>query len=261
MKLICPVCKKPLIRNNKEALCGNNHHFDYAKSGYLNLMISQKKNHGDNAEMSKARIAFLNTGAYAFLQEKLSALTRELHSSIISDLGCGNGYYTAALTAEEKFGFDLSKDALKYAAKHDPSTQYVVSSIFNVPLADRCADTILTCFAPTASKEIDRLLKDNGYFIYVSPGPLHLIEFKEALYEKAYVNEVKRQDLPFPLVHQMEIENTFHADNDALQNLFMMTPYAFHTGIDDVQKLKKIEAMDIRAQFVIQIYQKNKESA
>jgi len=237
----------------------NNHHFDYARSGYLNLMISQKKNHGDNADMSKARISFLNTGAYAFLREKLSALTMRYGSSCIADLGCGNGYYTSALVAEEKYGFDLSKDALKYAAKHDPSTNYIVSSIFNVPLADRCTDTILTCFAPTASSEIDRLLADNGYFIYVSPGPLHLMEFKEALYDKAYQNIVKRQDVPLHFVDQIEIENRFRADQETLKNLFMMTPYAFHTGIDDVKKLDQIQQLDITAQFVIQIYQKNKD--
>lgn len=35
--LICPVCKKKLIKENKTFRCENNHSFDCAKQGYVNL--------------------------------------------------------------------------------------------------------------------------------------------------------------------------------------------------------------------------------
>ena len=93
MKLICPVCASPLRKENKEAVCDNNHHFDYAKSGYLNLLVSNKKVHGDDAAMVKARTAFLESGGYAFLRNRLSELTEDSH--VLADLGCGEGYIQA----------------------------------------------------------------------------------------------------------------------------------------------------------------------
>ena len=56
--LICPVCKKKLIKENKTFRCENNHSFDCAKQGYVNLSRKQTKNHGDNALMVKARTNF-----------------------------------------------------------------------------------------------------------------------------------------------------------------------------------------------------------
>ena len=114
MRLICPVCGKPLEKINKEAICENNHHFDYAKSGYLNLLVSNKKVHGDDAAMVKARSLFLNSGAYGFLRDRIAQLAAG--SEVLCDLGCGEGYYTSAFDAPEKYGFDLSKDALRHAA-------------------------------------------------------------------------------------------------------------------------------------------------
>ena len=57
--LICPVCKEKLIKGNKTFRCVNNHSFDCAKQGYVNLSRKQTKNHGDNALMVKARTDFL----------------------------------------------------------------------------------------------------------------------------------------------------------------------------------------------------------
>ena len=46
---ICPVCKKPLVKNEKSYICESGHNFDIAKSGYVNLLTgSSRKNHGDN---------------------------------------------------------------------------------------------------------------------------------------------------------------------------------------------------------------------
>ena len=36
--LICPVCKNELFFENKTAKCENNHCFDLAKEGYVNLL-------------------------------------------------------------------------------------------------------------------------------------------------------------------------------------------------------------------------------
>ena len=62
---ICPVCKEKLYAQNKSLVCNNNHTFDIAKSGYVNLLLSKqagKNVHGDNKLMVRARRDFLSKG-------------------------------------------------------------------------------------------------------------------------------------------------------------------------------------------------------
>ena len=256
MKLLCPVCRKALNQNGREAVCENGHHFDYAKSGYLNLLMKQSKVHGDDAAMVKARTDFLNSGAYAFLKDHLAALSHEFRPQVIADLGCGEGYYTSALEAEEKYGFDMSKDALKHAAKHDRSTSYCVASIFHLPLPDASCDFVLTCFAPAACEEIERILKPGGVFVFVTPGKKHLFELKELLYETPYENRITPLSTSLPLIRSDVISREFTCSGEDLMNLFMMTPYAWRTAESGKEKLRRTLQMRILAEFVVRVYQK-----
>lgn len=258
MKLICPVCKKPLIRNNKEALCGNNHHFDYAKSGYLNLYLSHKTMHGDDADMVKARTSFLSSGAYAFLREELKQIFTEYGRTSLVDLGCGEGYYTSYMPQSDKAAFDLARKALMHAAKHDPDTLYCVSSIFHTPLPDACTDSVLTCFAPVASDEIERILQPGGIFVLVTPGPDHLYEFKEILYDTPYRNPMKDIDTKLLLEDDHMISSTFTADQSLLRDLFTMTPYVWHTPQENKKRLDSLETLTVTAEFRIRIYRSGK---
>lgn len=256
MKLKCPICGEPLSKVNKSAVCENRHSFDYAKQGYLNLLIKQSVDHGDNKEMVQARTDFLNSGGYSFLKDELVSITKEYPCEVLADLGCGEGYYTSGLEANEKYGFDMSKDALKHASRNDHSTQYAVASIFHLPLEDESCDLMLTCFAPFAKDEIERVLKKHGRFIFVSPAPKHLWELKSLLYETPYENEVKALETSLLLEKEYVITNTFHCDHEQLTALFKMTPYFHRTKSDDIDKLNTVEDMDITASFVIRIYQK-----
>lgn len=254
--LVCPICQQPLSRNEKSAYCHNHHVFDYAKSGYLNLYLFNRKNHGDSVESRKARTTFLESDTYSFLRDYLSRCIQEEGATVLGDLGCGEGYYTRAFPVETKFGFDLSKEALIYAAKHDSITSYVLSSIFHIPLADETLDTIVTCFAPVANHEIERLLKKDGSFFLVTPGPKHLFELKEMLYEKPYENVIKEIELSIPLVKEEIISQTFETDKQLRYALFEMTPYAYHTSQKDRDKLLQVDSLTITAEFVIRQYKK-----
>ena len=78
---ICPLCQSQFTQVNNTQICENNHHFDIAKEGYLNLLpvnAKNSKNPGDNKEMMMARRAFLNSGGYLPLAEKLSLTVNEL---------------------------------------------------------------------------------------------------------------------------------------------------------------------------------------
>ncbi len=256
MKLKCPVCGKPLEQLNRSLVCENRHTFDYAKSGYINLLNSNTASHGDNKEMTKARTAFLNTDSYKFLRDFIETVLKEKQDDVFLDLGCGEGYYTRSMPGKERYGFDISKDMVNHAAKTDKDTCYVVASIFDLPVFDACAGAVLTCFAPCREEEILRILKDDGIFVFVSPGPNHLKELKEVLYETTYENETEQRFHTLKMEQEHLIRAPFAVEHDNLMNLFMMTPYYYRTGAEGKKKLEDIASISITAEFLVRVYRK-----
>lgn len=79
--LTCPVCGKRLKLTKKSYICENNHCFDIAKSGYVNLLLSKhagKTVHGDNKLMLQARRDFLERGYYAPLKDALCDAVKKI---------------------------------------------------------------------------------------------------------------------------------------------------------------------------------------
>ena len=73
----CPLCQQALLLNEKSYRCENNHSFDQAKQGYVNLLPVQfkhSKEPGDNKAMVQARRAFLDKGYYQPLLDNMLAL-------------------------------------------------------------------------------------------------------------------------------------------------------------------------------------------
>lgn len=99
-ELSMPLCFSPLKLNNNSWQCSNNHQFDRAKEGYVNLLPVQhkrSKDPGDSAEMMQSRRQFLNAGHYDPMRqcvtEKLAQYLSEQSENVL-DIGCGEGYYT-----------------------------------------------------------------------------------------------------------------------------------------------------------------------
>ena len=258
MEILCPICKEKLSQKEKSYKCLNNHSFDISKQGYLNLSLSSSKNTGDEKNMIKARKAFLDKDYYLFLKEELNKIITSIKPNNLLDLACGEGYYTKDFPVKEKIGIDLSKEALKIASKEDKTTKYILKNIFDVPLKDNSLDLIITIFAPL-SKEINRLLKDDGYFIMVKPDKDHLYELKEAVYDVPYYNQIKEIDIDaLNLKDEIKIKETKTLNNIDLNNLFKMTPYYHKTSQKDILKLEQIKELKITFSFIIDIYIKIK---
>ncbi len=101
----CPVCGCLLEKDGGSLRCASGHCFDLAKQGYVNLLQSQKssaKRHGDDRLMVKSRSDFLNKGYYDILARKISERVGELicDDMKLADLGCGECYYTAAISED-----------------------------------------------------------------------------------------------------------------------------------------------------------------
>ena len=259
--LICPICHEKLTLENKSMKCSHNHCFDIAKEGYLNLLRKNSTNHGDNKDMVLARRHFLEKDYYAPLRNRIIELLNENKPATILDLGCGEGYYTheiALQTGAKVYGNDVSKEAIKLAAKKDKSIQYFIASSSDLPLQSSSMDCMTCIFSFYDFEECKRVLKENGKLLVVSPGPNHLIELKSAVYDTPYLNEVKPMDESV-LKKDKEVHVSYTFDitnNEDIIELFGMTPYAFKTKISDRAKLDTLQELTLTADFVIQIYTK-----
>ena len=264
---ICPVCKLPLTEEAKKFTCENNHCFDKAKQGYVNLLMSQQssqKRHGDDKLMVRSRRDFLNKGFYSVLCNEICSTIKEITKKdcVLFDIGCGEGYYTSQIKKEcnidTVYGIDISKNALQFAAKSDESTKYAVASAFQLPFNVKTADLLLNIFAPCAYDEFNRVLKDDGFLVKVVPLSEHLWELKKAIYTQPYKNkpEVKDAEL-FQMVESKELKYsiTLNSQED-IYNLFTMTPYYYKTSKDDAQKLLNLENLTTTVHFAIEVYRK-----
>lgn len=263
---ICPVCKGRLTLSSRVYRCENNHAFDVAKEGYVNLLMSQKsslKRHGDDKLMVRARRDFLEKDFYKPLSDELCRCIGERFdtNATLVDVGCGEGYYTKAVcdnTGLQIYGIDVSKDALKFAAKNISNGEFCVASAFDLPLGDKSVDCILNVFAPSAYGEFYRVLKDKGLLIKAVPLADHLWELKCALYKEPYKNKPeKRDDELFQLVFSQELKYkiTLNDQND-IGNLFKMTPYYYKTGREDAQRLLSLKALETTVHFGLEVYEK-----
>ncbi len=265
---ICPVCSEKLALSGKSYVCPKNHCFDMAKSGYLNLLTAKHGTvHGDNKFMLRARRDFLEKGYYSPLREAVckTVIKYAEQGNIILDAGCGEGYYTSAVRAENSvlsvFGIDISKDAVEMAAKRYKSISFLVASVFHIPVQSESCDILLTMFAPYCKEEYLRVLKSGGTMIMVIPSENHLWELKKAVYDTPYKNEVKPYELDrFRHISTEHINFTMKIDNKAdIQSLFSMTPYYYRTGKTEQERLNSLEYLETQADFEILTYKKTEK--
>jgi len=259
---ICPICSSDLTLNNKTLKCVNNHSFDFAKEGYVNLLPVQNKKSkdpGDNIEMVQARRNFLAQGHYAFLQSAVAEKVASLPAKkIILDLGCGEGFYTQALQKSaidcKVYGIDISKPAVKYAAKRYPDCYFSVASIAQAPFDNLQADVIVSIFAPLFDAELSRLCKDK--LIVASPGPRHLFELKSHIYQDVNLHTPVPCPNGFESDSEETLTRTVVLDIPTAKNLVMMTPFAWKFRPEHWQALEKKENIEVTLEFYLSIFKK-----
>ncbi|MGI6031078.1 MAG: putative RNA methyltransferase [Eubacteriales bacterium] len=268
--LVCPCCGQPLEKQDRRFVCPHGHSFDMAKEGYVNLLLpNHKRSHdpGDSREMCQARSRFFARDPYRVLREGLQeAVARqlgELPSPAIADVGCGQGYYTISLwkhlTAQGQvpamLGTDISKFALRQAAKACPDITWAVASLFALPVADASLDCVVDSFAPLAWEEFHRVLRPSGLLALAIPGPRHLWGLKEVLYPEPYPNPPKEFHPPgFESVAQLTFTDLLTVEGqESIQSLFHMTPYAFRTPEAGQKALANLKTLTTPVDFQLHL--------
>jgi len=268
---LCPLCQKNLLQQDNSLRCETGHCFDLAAEGYSYLLPVNRKHSkmpGDDKAMVAGRSAFLSAGYYAPLLRQLQALALSLTGAeaAIFDSGCGEGYYSdgifRALTESGRrvrmAGIDISKFAVRRAAKRNRAIEFAVASAYQLPVAEESFDLLLNCFSPLAVEEFHRVLKPGGHFLYVVPAARHLWGLKQVLYEKPYLNEEKLTPYPgFSYVEVRRVEDTIRLqDKEHIRALLQMTPYAWKTPKEGVARLLALEELETEIAFDVHVFRK-----
>ena len=275
MRLKCPVCARPLIEEEKRYFCEHGHSFDKAREGYVHLLPSHQmhsKMPGDNREMVMARARFLSLGYYAPLAQRLCALCLSSDTedkTCILDAGCGEGYYTQQVydgvrlrgRPPDILGVDISKAAVRMAARRLPQACFAVASVFALPVFDNQVRTVVNVSAPLCEAETRRVLCRGGRALFAIPSTRHLMGLKELLYEKPYENDVK--DFCITGLEKVGVEKVYYRicldDSAVLQDLFMMTPYYYRSPVGAMETLLAAGGLETEVDFDIHIFEKMEE--
>ncbi|MGK0468349.1 putative RNA methyltransferase [Clostridium sp.] len=279
--LKCPVCNLCLEKHEKQYVCLNNHSYDIASKGYINLLLANQKNTkepGDSKKMMEGRRDFLNKGYYHTFSERLNqVIISNISGNNINilDAGCGEGYFLwelkEAIRVEQSnsmqnrefefFGVDISKAAITYAAKRDKKIKFIVGSNFNLPIMTNTIDIIIRNFAPSDEAELKRVLKDKGKLVVVTPGVQHLYGLKEILYEKARKHEEKQTTFEgFKLINTIEVKYNIKVEEgengEDVKNLISMTPYYWTFDNSMREIASNTSRLSTALHFNISVYEK-----
>jgi SAM-dependent methyltransferase len=242
--LICPNCGAELSLSDGAVHCAENHSFDVARQGYLNLTPgTMRAAVGDTAAMVEARMRFLQRGHYSPLARSLSEAAarsaRATTAGCVVDVGAGPGYYLAEVLASLPRRFGLALDASKYAMRraarsHERVGAVVCDAWRNLPVRTGAAAVALNIFAPRNAAELHRLLSPGGRLVVVTPSENHLESLVSTL-DLLTVEEHKEQRLAerlgahFTLERRERLEFSMALDHADVEALVAMGPSAWHT--------------------------------
>jgi 23S rRNA (guanine745-N1)-methyltransferase len=267
---ICPICRYKLLKQNKSFICENNHCFDIAKEGYVNLLpVQQKKSKspGDNKIMIQSRREFLNKHYYDALIAPCAELIdkyifERFNNCCLLDIGCGDGFFTHNIHSALKqpafcYGMDISKEAVKTSAKSYKDISWFVASHNDIPLADNSVDIILKINSPINYEKAFKKLSSNGIVISITPGESHLNGLKSFIYEHPENHEKEACPKSYTALDNHEITEKMQLNNETdIKNVFIMTPFYWNASQKNKDKINDLHFLESDIAFDINVWGK-----
>ena len=123
-------------------------------------------------------------------------------------------------------------------------------------MKDGSFDFALSIFAPISGEETARVLKRDGKLIVASSGERHLFEMREVLYEEPReASGSVRCPEGFALEDEEMLSYRVTVDgNDAVRDLFFMTPFCYKTSIKDMEKLSSVNSLEVTVAVKLSVF-------
>ena len=242
---ICPICHSNIRIYKNSLICEKNHCYDIAKKGYFTL-LKKNKLRIDNIydiNLFKNRMEFIKKGFYCELHKLISKIIIEKgNSQVIVDMGCGDGTHDNMIlnliSNSQSFiiGVDISKVGVECATDYVKNNFIpLVADLNYMPLENKSVDVILNILSPSNEKEMNRILKQDGIIIKVTPKKEYLYELRELLHIKEYENELqieKNIDKNYIILKKYTINERKELNEESMLNLINMTPLSKNYNYD-----------------------------
>lgn len=257
----CPLCTSPMrIVAFKSLVCSNNHTFDIAKYGYVNLITRPLTTRYDK-ELFESRKIIAENGFFEPLHKMISELIKnEMHldeeTLKILDAGCGEGSHLASIKHKIVkvlgVGIDIAKEGILVAAKNHPNIIWCVADLAHSPFKSNTFDVILNILSPANYREFRRLLNDKGILIKVIPRSDYLKELREIFFDEpqkqSYSNQkiIQRFNTGFEAVDKFRLSHNISLSKSLIPPLIRMTPLSWSATEEKVQAfLEKMSSAEI----------------
>ena len=280
--LACPVCGAALTLDATRATCPNTLAFDRARNGYVNLLLSNKKQSaepGDSLAMLQSRRAFLLGGYYDRMADAaISALEDVLSGAPVpsdgephvADLGCGEGYFTARAADTLKnaaapvfYGVDISRPGIKMAASRGQDINWIVASLHRSPFLPASLSAALSVFAPIDAADVRRVIRDDGALVTVTPGPDHLDALRIIIYSSVKPHPdtpaLMAGDTLFTRSSSMRVRYAIALESQSeIMHLLAMTPYYWHISRATKAALEQLPRLDLTVDAYLNVFRPNR---
>jgi len=262
----CPVCTSALDADLAGFECVNRHRFDRAREGYVNLLPGGRlkgRPAGDSDAMVRARRTVFDAGLYRPVVDAVAAGVADTGARAVLDCGCGEGAYLAAASARgaaDGWGIDVSKPAVRLAARRHQGLHFAVASSYALPFEDDVFDAVLSVFSPRPFAEMMRVLVPGGAAIVVTPGADHLHQLKALIYDEprphaAPTDAADSPDSEWPSPNEVrEVRFDIDLDEPSLRTaLLEMTPFWWSTP-PARQRVVEEQAATVTVDMLVAIY-------
>ena len=280
LPLACPIDGLALRLDGASLRCDNNHSFDIAKQGYVNLLPVQfksSKQPGDSRAMVQARQRVLDSGLFGGVADVVSDCVmhgldgQDGNHRLIVDAGCGDGYYLChmqrridkrAPSSPTKFlCLDISKDAIVAAARRGKGLDvgWVVATNKCFPVVHGEVGVIVCGFGFPVWEHWAAIQISGQRVVTFDPCAKHLIELREHIYPsvemKSSEPSAQAKSCGYKLGNEQRVQYTVDkVDRTQVMDVLEMTPHGRRLSEEARQRIQAVDALALTVDIVVRTY-------
>lgn len=264
---MCPICQSVISVEELKLVCENNHSYDIAKQGYVNLLNRKTETKYNKTLFTARNDIIMNSLFFTELHKMITEMIckyNRSHKPSILDAGSGEGSHLIKLyetllksniQVETMVGIDIAKEGILTATKHSEEQSWFVADLANIPFQAEVFDIVLNILSPANYDEFNRILKPEGRIIKVVPQVNYLKEIRESSQEhdNNYSNTriVELFSHHFFDTSKERLEYKVELGEEDLESLLHMTPLAWGWSAEEIKTFTRTAPKSITIDFDI----------